>query len=258
MKTRFFAFGCSLTKHHWATWADAVGLNFPQSINFGTGGASNYYIFNKFLEADLEYNFNPETDVVGIMLTGVNRFSWKLRCDDWMTNGDIENILAQPDNPAHVAIKQLSTSMWNHNWAVQNTWIAALSMQKILKTRNIDHFILKGLDFDHYIEDPKLFELDTEATKNIKVVNSIPLNDLSMEQFSKKSGKTSVYFKKENVTDGHPYPTTYLDFVKTYLPQYVNPLVEEKFNYLSEGFYNDSLEECNRIWLERRKELCLN
>ena len=93
MKTRFFAFGCSLTKHKWSTWADAVGLNFSQSINFGQGGASNYYIFNKFLETDLEYNFNSESDVVGIMLTGINRFSWKIRHNHWMTSGEIENII---------------------------------------------------------------------------------------------------------------------------------------------------------------------
>jgi hypothetical protein len=257
MKKRFFAFGCSLTKHNWSTWADVVALNFPESMNFGIGGASNQYIFDKFLEADLKYKFNPETDVVGVMLTGVNRFSWKLRYNLWRTNGDIQHILDQPDNPAYPAIKQFTDKMWNHNWAVHNTWIAAASIQNILKNRNIDHFILKGIDFDHYQQDYKLFGLDNEALRNIREVDSITLNKLALESLYLETGAVAAYFKKEDQHDGHPHPATHLEFVKQYLPQYVNPSIEEKFNYLSEGFYSESIEECKKIYAERRKELCL-
>ena len=61
MTSRCFAFGCSITKHYWGTWADLIGSNFDEYYNFGKGGSSNTFIMNRFLGADAEINFNPET-----------------------------------------------------------------------------------------------------------------------------------------------------------------------------------------------------
>ena len=58
---RFFAFGCSLTRYHWPTWADIIAREIPESYNYGQSGAGNLFISNQVVEANVRHKFN-DTD----------------------------------------------------------------------------------------------------------------------------------------------------------------------------------------------------
>lgn len=62
MYKRFFAFGCSFTNYHWATWADLIAYSYPDAeyYNFADPGAGNSAIFSRVVESDLVYRFNKE------------------------------------------------------------------------------------------------------------------------------------------------------------------------------------------------------
>ena len=78
MANRFFAFGCSFTKHNWPTWAHCsaelhrrMGI-VDHTYNFGVGGASNKLIAHTVMLAKAVHNIDAE-DVVYIMWTTPDR-----------------------------------------------------------------------------------------------------------------------------------------------------------------------------------------
>jgi hypothetical protein len=83
MKKRFFSFGCSFTKD-WEcpTWADYIGVEFEEFYNLAMPGSSNNLIMQRFIEADSYYNFNKETDVIIIAISGLGRYSFPLTIND--------------------------------------------------------------------------------------------------------------------------------------------------------------------------------
>ena len=68
MKKRLFAFGCSYTLYSYPTWVDFIGINFEEHYNYGRSGASNTFIMNRIIEANDQFKFNPDTDLILIML----------------------------------------------------------------------------------------------------------------------------------------------------------------------------------------------
>jgi hypothetical protein len=240
MKTRFFAFGCSLTNHNWPTWADLVGMNFDEYYNHGRGGAANNFILDRFLRADLVYNFNPETDVVAVMLTGINRFSWVNIKTDWYTNGDIEHILEQPDNPSYPMLKNFVKDMWNPAWATHNIHLTATTIKSLLSRRGVKNFIFKGIEFDHFITESEFYNLSKGSVDALNETQDIVEYPIALQTYLEGLKSPSIEFNEngKKINDGHPHPKHHYEYTKMVLPEYVNDKVIEQFNYMSEGIYD--------------------
>ena len=69
---RFFAFGCSITKYFWPTWADIIGKEIPVYENWADLGAGNHYIFNSIVETNAKYKFDQD-DLVIVMWSSIHR-----------------------------------------------------------------------------------------------------------------------------------------------------------------------------------------
>lgn len=90
MTRRFFAFGCSFTAYGWPTWADLVGTHFPDNYyNYGRSGAGNFYIFQRFVHANIEHAINKD-DLVIIQWSGTMREDRYLN-KKWITPGGLWN-----------------------------------------------------------------------------------------------------------------------------------------------------------------------
>ena len=216
MKSRFFAFGCSLTNYIWPTWADIVGANFDEFFNFGRGGASNFYILSKLLEADQQFDLNPETDTVIVMTTGINRYSFLEDDRTWCTEGDVsENVPITP---------------WNNDWAIYQSWVAITAMKTLLKEKNIKHLFLTGLNFDHYIETPTLFNIGQWSIDRLKQIKSICKTKSALYPLAVPR------VGPQRITDGHPFPAEHLDFVTNTFPEYITEKSLERYNFLFDGF----------------------
>lgn len=79
MANRFFAFGCSFTKHTWPTWAHCsaelhrrMGV-VDYTYNFGVGGASNKLIAHTVMLAHAVHNIDSE-DIVYVQWTTHDRW----------------------------------------------------------------------------------------------------------------------------------------------------------------------------------------
>lgn len=94
--SRVFAFGCSMTKYAWPTWADIYGSDFPEYYNYGSSGAGNVFISNQIVEQSLRYNIG-EGDKVLIMWSSETRID--SYDNSWRTPG---NIYTQDEYPKEV------------------------------------------------------------------------------------------------------------------------------------------------------------
>ena len=232
MTTRFFSFGCSLTNYFWFTWADIVGANFDKFYNLGRGGVSNFYIFCRLMEIDERYNFNPDTDTVAIMTTGINRFSFMTDDVHWKTSGDVGD-------------HDYTITGWSDDWAIYQSWISILSMKKFLEAKNIKHFFLKGLDFSHYIENKSnLFKVGKESLSRLRQIDAIL--DVKSPLFSDNKVK-----HRDQLNDGHPRPSNHLDYVEKELPIFFTDKSMKRYNFLYEGF--DTLPYEEYVELLKRK-----
>ena len=218
--SRFFAFGCSYTNWPHPTWADFIGINFEEYYNYGKAGACNTYIANSFIEANNEYQFNNETDIIFIAMSGFGRFSYMAnakgteldaRLYDWQTNGDT----LFTNNEGHPEISKLiGNKIFNYNWAAYNSWISFITMKNILVEKKINHKIIMSINNKHYLTDFDLLDISDDMVKKIKYLYSKLDIDESIDEF--------VQANFSNIPGGtHPTKDMYYEYVLKYFPEYI-------------------------------------
>ena len=220
MNKRFFAFGCSYTNWPHPTWADFIGINFEEYYNYGKAGACNTYIANSFIEANNEYQFNNETDIIFIAMSGFGRFSYMekqekteldARLYDWQTNGDT----LFTNNEGHSEISKLiGNKIFNYNWAAYNSWISFITMKTILAEKKINHKIIMSINNKHYLTDFNILNISDDMVKKIKYLYSKLDIDESIDEF--------INANFPNIPGGnHPTKDMYYEYVLKYFPEYI-------------------------------------
>lgn len=87
---RIFAFGCSYTRHIYATYADIIASQYPNAtfINLGQSGSGNQLLLSRLSQTHRILNIN-EDDLVIIMYPSVTREDRWLPTGTWHTAGNI-------------------------------------------------------------------------------------------------------------------------------------------------------------------------
>ena len=223
-KTRCFSFGCSYTNCFWATWADFIGSNFDIYANFGKGGASNTYIMNKLFEWNDTIQFNPETDYILVMFSGISRFSYiDKQSKSWHTNGDLRNLVDKRNNEKSFnVISDFVENVWNEKWAVYQTWIAIKAVKEFLVSKKLKHTILMGIDNRHYLQDYDILDLDPNDINKINdILNMLDVKE-SLDEFVGPV-KEVTYFLEDTVPDSHPTQSQHFKYMSKHFPEFVTP-----------------------------------
>ena len=219
MKTRFFAYGDSLTSWCYATHADLIGTNFDLYYNMGRPGSCNTFIADALFRDIGVYNFNPDTDFILITTTALNRFTW-YDGNKWIHHGDLDIWYRIADTPDK--IKPFLKHTWNMGWAIQRTFFSIRAIKNILTSLKIPHKIIEGLEMKSFITYPEEFNLtdfDIDCLKKtfecIEPYQSIDLffryhNNIDCLSYSIEDGEY----------DRHPTQYVYLDYIKKYLPEF--------------------------------------
>lgn len=251
-KKRFFSFGCSFTKYSYATWADFIGSNFLEFYNYGRSGASNVYIFNKFIECIEKHKINPETDFVMIGLTGFSRFSF-LKDNRWYTNGEI-NCFTE-NNPDTIE-KTLLDVMWDDNWAIYNSWVSIKAMENILDSKNIENKIFMSIDNTHFLENPNLFNLSNNSIELLKdVLTKYPTSFDCWVKNKYKSKDYTVWLDNgKHRIDGHPTQAMHYEFVKTFYPEFITEKTDLLLQTAESIFTNESQYAQGNVFRGLQKE----
>jgi hypothetical protein len=226
-KKRFFAFGCSYTCHIAGTWADYIGSNFKEYYNFGRGGACNTYIMSKFIEADVKYKFDYETDYIVVMFTNFNRFSYYDKVG-WKLQGSVYKNETYPE--------QFRNQMWSEDWGIYNSWIAINTIKQLLRYKALENKLLMAMDSIYFEESP-FDDTLTNALSN-KFVNNIYNSLADSESLDKWKGKRYEYpndyelYKKEDFRDAHPTQKMHYEFMKDKFPQFDTEKSKNTFELL--------------------------
>jgi len=227
---RFFAFGCSYTNYSYATWADLIGVNFKEYYNYGRAGCSNTYIMNRVVEANEIYKFNPKTDYVIVMLTGIGRFSYLPRQCNWQTKGDLYSYNHNTKDPVTT---EFVNNMWSDDWAVYQSWIAAKVIKQTLK--GINHSLVMGIDNSAYIDGTA--EVSEYMQPHAREIYDILDNKLILDIWKKDNEFTdSPYWENIEHVDGHPSTNVYLKYIKEFFPRFNTAKTKNFVKYWEKNF----------------------
>jgi len=87
MYKRIFAFGCSMTKYRWPTWADIYASDkTTEFYNYGHSGAGNQFIANQIVETSQRFNWDDE-DLILVMWSSITREDRYVT--EWLLPGNI-------------------------------------------------------------------------------------------------------------------------------------------------------------------------
>jgi hypothetical protein len=233
---RFFAFGCSLTRYAYATWADLAAANFDEYYNYAKGGGSNTLMMGRLIEADNYFDFNKDTDTVYVMLSGIGRYSYYTYDRGWITNGDLYSYLSKNNNKD---MEFLVKNIYNDKGAIYQSWLAAHLMKKLLVSKGIPHKILYGINNSNYLVQNEFN--DEESIRKVMDIESIvdiktPFNDWFRCPENLRAGPVTPNYTDANTFDGHPSQLLHYKFLKNFLPEFDTEITNKLFTYVESIF----------------------
>jgi len=247
--TRCFAFGCSLTRYAYATWADYIGANFDEYYNYARAGSSNTFMMNRVIEADAKFKFNPATDYVLIMVTGFGRFSYLK--DHWRTNGDLYGYYQGTKDKT---VEWIIDNLWSERWAVYQSWIAIKTIKDLLTLKGVPFKIVMGIDNTHYMKETAtqwgqtLVIKPSTMEKVQDIYNMVNDPDESYDMWCYHRYKTNDYITwKNGQYEGHPSQRMHYDYLKDKFPEFNTSKSKELFDKTESIFLYDSqaIQEAN-------------
>lgn len=210
---RFFSFGCSMTRYHWPTWADAVGQEIPEYYNYAMSGGGNLFISSSIAEANQRHTFNSD-DLVMIMWSTVYREDRYVN-NNWLIPG---NIFSQ-DAYDEAFIKKYIDS---RGQLIRDLSLISLS-QGLLDSIKVDHYMftmepmhivpspyLKGEQTYHDVLDLFKSTIDRLGPDMLTFGCNGVWNQLPIRDDSTPTGQTHDY---------HPAPLQHFNFIRKALPE---------------------------------------
>lgn len=205
---RLITFGCSYTGYITATWADYMGANFEEYMNFGQGGASNTFIMNRFMEV---YDTLNEDDYVVVMFTNIDRLSFRNKTG-WVHGGNIYFNDSISDD--------FLEKMWSDEWSIYQSYIAIKTIKEILILKNIKHTFLSSMNnillSNEYMSN-KLIKYYLNSIDDMMDVK-VAMDDWKRAKY--KSESEYIKYEDQREYDTHPTQKMHYEYLKETFPKY--------------------------------------
>ncbi len=206
---RFFAFGCSMTRYYWPTWADIIAQEISESYNYGKSGAGNLFISAQIAEAHQRYNFNKD-DLIMCMWSGVAREDRYIK-NYWQTPG---NIFTQD----YYDKKFVENYVDIRGYILRDMSLISLTCG-FLENLNIDFYMLNMMPFN-LLQIDRAY--DTELNNDITNVFQETLRkvkpDLSTVELNGEWPAREIYHNPNQKIDYHPSTKQYLQYLQKIFP----------------------------------------
>jgi hypothetical protein len=234
---RFFAFGCSFTKcWEYPTWADYIGAEFEVYRNFGMPGSSNGLIMQRFVESDVFYKFNSETDFVMIAISGLGRYAFPVTVDGrdrFYSRGDFESKQDSSKDTQEVRwnFNFVKSKFWKKRYSVFDSFMAVKIMKDILSARGIRHKIIAGLDYKVYLEHGEVYGINDQLKSYILMMQEMLDVKESINEF-------------DGFNSGHPSQETYYKFAEKHFPELLG---DESLRVLNTDYGNEYINKIKEV-----------
>jgi len=234
---RFFAFGCSFTRHVYPTWADVVSKEMPDAefYNYGVTGGGNMLINIRLAEANLRFNF-CETDLVMVMYSTFCREDRWID-GEWQAVGNIYN--------NHYYDKDYIMKYTDPVGFLIRDFAQIYSTHSFIKSLPCDSFFMMSSDHNFEFNFTDSIE-SNEVQKEVFKIYKPFLDTFPEPIFGSFIDVTDVPYVKyisfwddhKPHLDHHPSPDIYSDYLK----HIGVPLTEKSDSYVKEAM--DKLKLC--------------
>lgn len=235
---RLITFGCSYTGYVTATWADYMGANFKQYMNYGQGGASNTFIMNRFIEVNTNLNLN-KNDYVVIMFTNVDRFSFRNKIA-WVHGGNVYFNTSIPS--------EFMENMWSDEWGIYQTYIAMKTIKEILTLKEIKHTFLTSMDNLYLIDE---YENNFLIKYYLNCIDDLLDVKESMDNWKRRNYEDIMEYTKyddRDEYDTHPTQKMHYEYLKEIFPEYDTDASKERYELSLKSVDTTSIEAQHHIY----------
>jgi hypothetical protein len=240
---RFFAFGCSMTKYFWPTWADIISHEIPESYNYGQSGGGNLFIASQVTEANIRYKFNSD-DLVMIMWSGISREDRWIN-GQWLTPGNIYTQGFYDDK----FIRKFSDAK---GYLIRDLAIITMC-NNMLENLNIDHHMLNMAPFYEMQFDGNDFSFNNyQHILNFykETLDKIKPDILTVEYNGRWPQHPIVFKNGGQTADYHPDTQGHANYLKKIFPslqlsENTNKFIDEYQSHITRNRY---LEDLRCIW----------
>ncbi len=210
---RLFAFGCSLTRYHWPTWADILGQSYWEFQNWGNRGAGNRQIMERVAECLAQNNFTGE-DTIIVQWTDHHRFDqhkWDPEMpESWYPGGNIFTDTGADPLKAFVINK-----MWHEESFMMHTFNYIYATTAMLRNTKARVFMFFGNDLRPELNQPqwnmyKQFMMNNYWIDGDLYNWTVARHDNRLKFKGAKLGDLS----EEPTMDFHPTPIMHYEFLK--------------------------------------------
>lgn len=153
---RFFAFGCSLTRYYYPTWADIIGRQFDYYENWGRPGAGNLYILNSIMECH-QRNQLCADDFVVVLWSGLSRID-SYQINEWSHFHGM--ILDQQT-------KDLPVSCVDGYEIIGYAYISAI--ENVLENLKVEYQMMHATSYDHSSRAGVLYKKTLNRVKEYRL-----------------------------------------------------------------------------------------
>ena len=236
---RFFAFGCSMTRYFWPTWADIIAQEIPESYNYGQSGGGNLFIATQVTEANIRYKFNSD-DLVIIMWSGISREDRWVN-GQWLTPGNIYTQGFYDDT----FIRKFSDSK---GYLIRDLGLISIC-KGYLDNLSVDYHMLNMAPFEamQYANYKKTFNNSREVLNFYQDVLSYIKPDILTVQYNGTWPQHPIKGRgKGQTADYHPDTQGHADYLKKIFPglefsQSTNDFIKEQQSKIFQAEYLDEL-----------------
>jgi hypothetical protein len=240
---RFFAFGCSMTRYFWPTWADIISQEIPESYNYGQSGGGNLFIASQVAEASIRYKFNSD-DLVIIMWSGISREDRWIN-GQWLTPGNIYTQGFYDDK----FIRKFSDST---GYLIRDLSLITMC-DNMLENLNIDYYMLNMAPFYEMQFDGKDFSFNNyqHILDFYKGTLDKIKPDILTVEYNGTWPQHPIVFKGSGQTaDYHPDTRGHANYLKKVFPELqfsekTNNFIKKYQQHITRNQY---LEDLRAVW----------
>jgi hypothetical protein len=275
---RFFAFGDSLTRCIWPTWADILGKEFAHYENWAMAGSGNQFIFHSLIECHKRNQFTKDDTIIVQWVSTYREDRYIKELGGWIGNGpSIDPAIINMTCNEGQLIRDLSLifaaqellEKWQVHYEFLSPVIVTADEQSLVLALYSD--VLANCK--NNLVDTKITKIETHNHWDIWPVNSISTKRFywkkfyeymsgadwpAFEDFITDDYVCSKYVKKELLlfvekfsnTSQHATPPEHLQFLDNIFPtnnisnatrQWVNGLSREIDPSIEIAYYNSNM-----------------
>lgn len=235
---RFFAFGCSMTRYNWPTWADIISQEIPESYNYGKSGGGNLFISNQVTEANQRFKFNKD-DLVMVMWSSIHREDRYMN-RNWETPGNIYTQGTYDDN----FVKKFADI---RGYFIRDLALITLT-SRLLESTESDFYMLKMSPFEvgHGETAPNQL-IDDVRSLYTDTLDKILPDILNLEMNGKWPQVPIKGRQRGQTADYHPTTIRHANYIKKLFPGLefspsTEDFIQEHTAYIDQANYLDELQ----------------